>query len=138
MHGRDYLDVARDLAGESTEAKWRTASSRAYYALLLECRDALRRWGIQILKRDIHAFVKQRFRLVKNADLTSIGTFLEALNELRARADYERGPLPEFKTSQRACSAVQEAADALVLLDSLGSDSARLTAAIAAIRQAFP
>ena len=36
MDGRAFLNVARRLAQEPTEADWRTAAGRAYYALMLE------------------------------------------------------------------------------------------------------
>ena len=44
MRSREFLDVARALLGDNTEAARRTAASLAYYALMLECREALERW----------------------------------------------------------------------------------------------
>lgn len=44
MNGRAFLEVARGLAQDATEAHWRSALGRAYYALLLEARDLLLRW----------------------------------------------------------------------------------------------
>jgi len=41
MDGRAFLGVARDLAPMATEAHWRAAGVCAYYALMLEARDAL-------------------------------------------------------------------------------------------------
>jgi len=59
MNGRAFLEVARsDVAGPS-EAYWRAAAVHAYYALILECRDALLRWGVTIPPRqNVHAFTR--------------------------------------------------------------------------------
>jgi hypothetical protein len=42
MDGRSFLDVATDLAAGPTEAHWRAAAGRAYYALFHEGLAALR------------------------------------------------------------------------------------------------
>lgn len=41
MRGREFLETADRLASMTAEPDWRSAMSRAYYALFLECRDAL-------------------------------------------------------------------------------------------------
>jgi len=45
MDGRAFLGVAQEMALGRTEAHWRAAVGRAYYALMLEGRDFLQRWG---------------------------------------------------------------------------------------------
>ena len=41
MDGRLFVEVADELARGVTEGHWRSAASRAYYGLFLECRSAL-------------------------------------------------------------------------------------------------
>src|SRR5437899_12670360 len=90
MNGRDYLTVARELAAGPTEAHWRTAAGRAYYALMIECRDALRRWGFVPAARDnVHTFVRLRLTFAAYPDLKKIGDALDRLVQWRNYADYQ-------------------------------------------------
>jgi hypothetical protein len=41
MAGRNFLDVARAVVSGQAEYYWRAGAIHAYYALFLECRDAL-------------------------------------------------------------------------------------------------
>ena len=45
MRGREYLELAREILPGGTEKHRRGAAGRAYYALFLEGREALARWG---------------------------------------------------------------------------------------------
>jgi hypothetical protein len=59
MDGRAFLAVARELAAGSTAAHWRSSVGRSYYALFLEGRDLLQRWGFTPQRRDpVHSFVR--------------------------------------------------------------------------------
>src|SRR5947207_3348204 len=82
MRGRQFLDLARDNLSGNTEVHWRGAAGRAYYALFLECRDALFSWGFVMPPRDnVHTFVRLRFTFAAEPDLKTIGFSL--FRELR-------------------------------------------------------
>ena len=49
---RDYLSLARTLAGGMTEAEWRSASSRAYYAAFHVARLLLLDLGFRVPQAD--------------------------------------------------------------------------------------
>jgi uncharacterized protein (UPF0332 family) len=139
MEGRAFLIVARALAGGRTEAHRRACVGRCYYALFLECRDALRGWGIALPPHQtIHFEVKQRFLEPKDPDLNHIGTILEFLNQLRSRADYRIDRAVPFDNDREALKSLTQAADALARLDAIDRAPARRTAAISAIRARFP
>src|SRR2546421_103927 len=47
MPGREFLELARELLAFGTLPRhWRAVIIHTYYALLLECRDAMTRWGL--------------------------------------------------------------------------------------------
>ena len=90
MRGRQFLELAREILKGGSERHRRGAAGRAYYALMLECRDALDAWGFTAPRRDaVHGFVRQRFDSTANADLRAIHAALEALGKLRNEADYD-------------------------------------------------
>jgi hypothetical protein len=139
MRGRAYLNVARNVVTGHTEAHWRAALGRAYYALMLEGREALFRWGFALPPREnVHTFVRMRFDFPANPDLKGIGGVVDKLARLRNQADYNLAPLQVFASPGRVQQAIQEVSDALALLDAIEADPARQTAAIAASRAAFP
>jgi hypothetical protein len=139
MEGRKFLDVAERLAQATTEADWRTAAGRAYYAVLQECRSALERWGFRSPRRDqLHAFVRLRFVYPADRDLKEVGDVLDELVRLRNKADYELGTPGPFTDARVVQGVLPKARDALTLLDAIEADPARRTAAVAAVRAAFP
>src|SRR5687768_9227637 len=90
IDGRAFLDVARDLALGKHEAHWRSAAGRAYYALLLECREALRRWGISSPSgHGVHSFVRLRLLYCPDQGVKNLGYRLERLLKVRNSADYD-------------------------------------------------
>ena len=139
MDGRAFLDVAQRLSQQATEPDWRTAAGRAYYALLLEGRAALQRWGFMPQRRDqLHAFVRLRFVYAADQELKTIGLTLEDLVVLRNRADYQVENPGPFTSALAVQQAIRDARAAIALLDQMDGDPTRRTAAIAAIRAGSP
>lgn len=136
MQGREFLDLARELLAFGTFSRhWRAVVIHAYYALLLECRDAMTRWGLpQLTRQQVHAQVRLRLVFARDPDLKEIGLKLERLGLHRNAASYDLRALPLFATATAAHNDVQMAADALALLDALDADPARRAAAVASIR----
>lgn len=90
MDGRAFLQVAREVFRGRTEAHWHSAAGRAYYALMLECRAALQRWGFQVPHGPgVHNFVRLRFSRTGDADLQAISDDLDWMCRVRNYADYE-------------------------------------------------
>jgi hypothetical protein len=134
-----FLDVARQLTGGATEGHWRTAVGRSYYALMLEAREALRRWGFVTPRGEqAHRFVRLRFDFPADPDLRKIGLALENLGRRRNAADYELQPSQLFGSGAASNVAVSDAATAIALLDQIDAVPARRAAAVSAIHAAFP
>jgi hypothetical protein len=138
MDGRAFLRSARQLLKVSAEENWRSAASRAYYALLHEGDAALRRWGIvKPPGQGIHDFVRKRYG-APHADLRPVRDALDALSRLRNAADYLIDQPGRFVNDGEATRGVTRAEAAITHLDQIEADPARRTAVIAAIRAAFP
>jgi hypothetical protein len=138
MKGR-LLDLAVEVLSGGTEVHWRGALGRAYYALMLECREALFRWGFKLPPRDnVHTWVRLRFTFPADPDLKVLGLALDRLGRLRNAADYDLATLPAFANDQRARDSVQEVTYALALVDAIDADPSRRLPFVAAIQKAFP
>jgi hypothetical protein len=137
MDGRRFIELARRSLALRREENWRDAVCRAYYGLMLECRDAMHRWGLAWPKGDIHRTVRLRFDSPSFADLTVIGRSLDKLSQWRNKADYELSSAL-FGTDVVAVNTVGFAEQALLDLDSLNADPAMRAAAIADVKSRFP
>jgi len=69
MDFRDYLTLARTLAGGATEAEWRSASSRAYDAAFHVARVLLLGLGFRVPQADrAHGYLWMRLSNAGHAD----------------------------------------------------------------------
>jgi hypothetical protein len=136
MPGREFLELARELLASGTAPRhWRAVFIHAYYALLLECRDVMTRWGLPtVARQQVHAQVRLRLVYASDGDLKAIGHGLERLGMDRNAASYDLRPLPLFASAMAAHKAVRMATDALTLLDAIDTDPTRRAAAVAAIK----
>jgi uncharacterized protein (UPF0332 family) len=134
MDGRDFLQVAREVVTGTTEAHWRATAVHAYYALFLECRDALARWGVKPQPhQSVHHFVRLKFLFASEPDLKAIGKLVELLGQRRTHASYDLTFSVPFASDAKARLAIQQATNALALLDAIEADPARRAAAIASL-----
>lgn len=132
MQGRAFLDVARDVFLQTKEPYWRATVIHAYYALMLECRDALARWGVPIVPRqNAHSAVRLRFLYASDSDLKAIGSKLDDWGRYRNDASYNLTLLRHFTSNALAQRAIKEVTAALTLLDAIEADPVRRAAAIA-------
>jgi hypothetical protein len=136
MPGREFLELARELLALGTLPRhWRAVIIHAYYALLLECRDAMSRWGLPPLTRhQVHAKVRLRLIYATDPDLKDIGFALEKLADHRNPANYDLRALPLVATGAKARNHVQIASDALARLDAIDADPTRRAAAAGSIQ----
>jgi uncharacterized protein (UPF0332 family) len=90
MDFRDFLTVASDLATGTTEAEWRSAVSRAYYAAFHVGCQLLRGLGFAVPRADrAHAYLWLRLSNSGDPDVRSAGLDLNDLRRQRNQADYD-------------------------------------------------
>ena len=85
-----YLEVAEHLVARDGEGYWRSAVSRAYYAVFCATRDALEeRRGVRFPQTgDAHGEVVRALRGDRATSVSDMGRGLDRLRRLRNRADY--------------------------------------------------
>jgi uncharacterized protein (UPF0332 family) len=93
MDFREDLDVAVQLRDGATEAEWRSATSRAYYAAFHVARQFLLSLGFAVPTSDRgHAHLWLRLSNAGDPDVEVAGNRLNNLNNLRGErisADYD-------------------------------------------------
>jgi uncharacterized protein (UPF0332 family) len=90
MTGRDFLAVAKQLAAGGTEAEWRSAISRAYYAAFHVARELLEDLRFAVPHADrAHAYLSRRLANCGEVQMQRAGTDLNALRGVRNQADYD-------------------------------------------------
>jgi uncharacterized protein (UPF0332 family) len=126
MNWRDFLPLAARLAAGASEADWRTAVSRAYYAAFHVARRLLTDLNFTVPRADrAHQYLVFRLSNSGEAAVEQAGRDLETLRRLRNRADYDEAPA---LTQPQATAAVQVAEDIIQVLDDARQEPARTRA----------
>lgn len=90
MNSRDFLTLANALCAGATEAAWRSAVSRAYYAAFHAGRQLLRDLGFRPPRADqAHAYLWLRLSNCGDPQLELAGRRLHDLRGERNGADYD-------------------------------------------------
>jgi len=92
MKGREFLAVATLLAARATEAEWRSAISRAYYAAFHSAREFLSHLRFHVpAGEQAHAYLWLRLSNTGDPKTDAIGKLLRDLRGRRNNADYDLG-----------------------------------------------
>jgi uncharacterized protein (UPF0332 family) len=123
MDFRDYLPLAITLWDGSTEAEWRSASSRAYYAAFHVARQFLLGLGFTVPRADrAHAYIWMRLSNAGHLDVERAGTRLNHLRGERNAADYdEHRPVVQLYAARH----VQTAQEIIQALDAAAVEPVR-------------
>ncbi|HJT76643.1 MAG TPA: HEPN domain-containing protein [Gemmataceae bacterium] len=90
MDFRDFLTLADNLVNGVTEAEWRSACSRGYYAAFHVARRLLLALGFRVPQADrAHAYLWLRLSNAGVAEVTNAGGLLNDLRRERNWADYD-------------------------------------------------
>lgn len=117
MIGREFLAVADALAAGPTEAEWRSAVSRAYYAAFHTAREFLTRLRFRVpAGEQAHAYLWLRLSNTGDPTSDTIGRLLRDLRGRRNIADYD---LARPRTQPNAADATTDARDLIARMDAL-------------------
>jgi len=116
MNWRDFLSLAARVAADTTEADWRTAVSRAYYAAFHTARQVLTDLNFTVPRADrAHQYLVFRLSNCGESAVEQAGRDLETRRRLRNRADYDDFPAV---TQPQAAAAVRLAEGIIQVFDS--------------------
>jgi uncharacterized protein (UPF0332 family) len=132
MDPSDFLDTANDLAMGSRESDWRSAVSRAYYALFHLARQLLVRLGFHPPDGErVHGYVWLRVGNCGHPELAESGQNLNQLRRTRNWADYDLDHPMDHGTAWRI---VDEALITHTLLRTVAGEQGVLTQITQAMR----
>lgn len=136
MKPQDFLTYAEGIAGSNAfgPAEYRSAISRAYYAVYLAARDWLRAHGIKIVGGNEHQKLKVFLLECKVDAGAELARLLDILQQSRKEADYDLH-LTHVETQRASQLAVQRAADIQAAMAKCATMSAQIVAGIQEYRQ---
>ena len=112
MDGQDFLKTARRLLTGSDESDWRSAVSRAYYAMFHMACDLCRAHGLDLGQGgQVHHNLYVGLNNCGQPIVHGLAARLDALRDDRTDADYD---LASMMLHTRAVTCVQEA-DAIIV-----------------------
>ena len=116
----DLLKLAVKLCLCNTEAEWRNACSRAYFAAFHCARTLLLAMGFEVPRGDqSHGFLWRRMESCGSTSIGKAGSLLVELRRYRNRADYDL--ITDF-SRRDAKYAVESADDVVRILNQLTPD----------------
>ena len=120
MDARTFLSTADQLAQGATEADWRSAVSRAYYAVFHVARQLFTACNFTVPRADrAHSYLWMGLCNCGEAAVQRAGAALDALRRLRNHADYDVArPLLQAT----ALTQVQNARQVLQALDAAAQE----------------
>src|ERR1700730_8120954 len=128
MDPSDFCTIAGKLALDHGQATWRTAVSRAYYALFHEAHGLLRIARIHIKDRhSTHDKIQQVLSASRDADVGVIAEMLRELLTCRKQADYTV-EVDSIKSKEEASLIVMRARKTIDLISTLKGDHVRMNA----------
>ncbi|MFO0964747.1 MAG: HEPN domain-containing protein [Gemmataceae bacterium] len=131
MNWRDFIWLAGRLASAATEAEWRSAVSRAYYAAFHVARRLFTDLRFNVPRADrAHQYLVFRLSNGGEPAVEQTGRDLDTLRRLRNRADYDDAPV---LTQAQASAAVRLAEGIIQALDSVRLEPTRAAIANAMI-----
>lgn len=120
IDGRDFLLVANDLLAGDTEAKWRSAVSRAYYAAFHAARKFLTACGFSVPRAHVaHSYDWLRLANTGEPTTESAASGLNVLRGKRNQADYE---IDATLSQAEAATQVRDANNVVRHLEAASSD----------------
>jgi uncharacterized protein (UPF0332 family) len=118
MDARDFLALSRQLASATTEAAWRSAVSRAYYATFHVARLLMEDLQFAVPQADrAHAYLWLRLANCGEPGVQQAAYTMNELRGYRNRADYDLGRALRQALAQ---TQVQQAGRIIQILDALG------------------
>lgn len=121
MNGRDFIRVAETLSAGNSEAEWRSAVSRAYYAAFHAARDFLANCGFSAPRADrAHTYAWLRLANSGHPETATAGNQLNNLRGQRNYADYDvRRPLSRADSGAQ----IENAWEIIRALDGVAANS---------------
>ena len=125
MDARDFHTLAQQLSLAATEAAWRSAVSRAYYAAFHTARQLMEDLGFLVPRADrAHAYLWLR---LANCGEPQVGKAGQALNDLRRDRNWADYDLARFLSQTLAQNQSSFAARIIQVLESAALEPTRTT-----------